>query len=219
MMVVVMLLCAVGALTPAPADLLMVAAEDSGEEGEQWVDRGLLLAHPPPEQRGAARPHARTPRLPPSPLQRALHPGAQVTPRDQPCGTTLHPSTLPTPTHPCASATLSGGFTLLAMPGRDAVLTHAHAALASSVRVQKRVEVLEHRLTTGLESMPLLKRWRPALVVITLDNFLHIFDLPAEVRARRGSGFFSSILLFHAPHHINKARVQACSRLLMLLLL
>lgn len=56
------------------------------------------------------------------------------------------------------------------------------------MRVQKRVEVLEHRLTTGLESMPLLKRWRPALVVITLDNFLHVFDLPAEVSPSRECG-------------------------------
>jgi hypothetical protein len=43
------------------------------------------------------------------------------------------------------------------------------------------VEVLEHRLVTGVESLPLLKRWRPCLAVLTLDDFLHLFDLPPEV--------------------------------------
>jgi len=45
----------------------------------------------------------------------------------------------------------------------------------------RRVEVLEHRLVTGAESLPLLKRWRPCLAVLTLDDFLHLFDLPSEV--------------------------------------
>lgn len=29
--------------------------------------------------------------------------------------------------------------------------------------------------------MPLLKRWRPALAVLTIDNFLHLFDLPTDI--------------------------------------
>jgi hypothetical protein len=45
---------------------------------------------------------------------------------------------------------------------------------------QKRVELLEHRVTTGLESMPLMRRWRLALVVLTVDDFIHVFDLPPE---------------------------------------
>jgi hypothetical protein len=42
----------------------------------------------------------------------------------------------------------------------------------------KRAEVLEHKHTTGMESLPLLKRWRPTLAVLTVDNVLHLFDLP-----------------------------------------
>ena len=45
----------------------------------------------------------------------------------------------------------------------------------------RRVEVLEHRLVTGVESLPFLKRWRPCLAVLTLDGFLHLFDLPPEI--------------------------------------
>ena len=47
----------------------------------------------------------------------------------------------------------------------------------------KRVEVLEHRLVTGVESLPLMKRWRPALAVLTVDNYLHLFDLPAAANS------------------------------------
>lgn len=47
----------------------------------------------------------------------------------------------------------------------------------------RRAEVLEHRRVTGVESLPLMKRWRPCLAVLTLDNFLHIFDMPSEVTA------------------------------------
>lgn len=42
----------------------------------------------------------------------------------------------------------------------------------------KRAEVLEHKHTTGMESLPLLKRWRPTLAVLTVDNVLHLFALP-----------------------------------------
>lgn len=35
-------------------------------------------------------------------------------------------------------------------------------------------------MTTGLESMPLMRRWRLALVVLTVDDFIHVFDLPPE---------------------------------------
>lgn len=47
----------------------------------------------------------------------------------------------------------------------------------------KRAEVLEHKLITGMESLPLLKRWRPALAVLTVDNVLHLFDLPPSSAA------------------------------------
>jgi hypothetical protein len=49
------------------------------------------------------------------------------------------------------------------------------------------VELLEHRVTTGLESMPLMRRWRLALVVLTVDDFIHVFDLPPE-EVRVGCG-------------------------------
>jgi len=44
--------------------------------------------------------------------------------------------------------------------------------------LQKRAAVLDHRVSTGL-----IKKWKPALVVLTVDHFLHIFDLPFEVNA------------------------------------
>ena len=36
--------------------------------------------------------------------------------------------------------------------------------------------------------MPLMKKWRPCLVVVTLDNFMHCFDLPQEVRYESRGG-------------------------------
>lgn len=53
----------------------------------------------------------------------------------------------------------------------------------------KRAEVLEHKHTTGMESLPLLKRWRPTLAVLTVDNVLHLFDLPPGAAADNKAPF------------------------------
>jgi len=73
----------------------------------------------------------------------------------------------------------------LPMPPPPTTATPSAAPFTGSLRsplespLVKRAEVLEHKLVTGMESLPLLKRWRPTLAVLTLDNALHLFDLPA----------------------------------------
>lgn len=69
-------------------------------------------------------------------------------------------------------------------------------ALASPLEVAlvKRVELVERRVTVGVESLPLMVKWKPALAVLTLDHWLHVFDLPPSLPADMGvQGAFKAI--------------------------
>ena len=84
--------------------------------------------------------------------------------------------------HGAGRGTRSATTTTMTTPSTPSVEPFTGHLLAPlDTPLTRRVEVLEHRLVTGVESLPLLKRWRPCLAVLTLDDFLHLFDLPPEV--------------------------------------
>ncbi len=66
-----------------------------------------------------------------------------------------------------------------AIPSPEPFTSHLKSPLDTALVC--RVEMLERRLVTGVESLPLMKRWRPCLAVLTLDDYLHLFDLPSDV--------------------------------------